>query len=219
MIAASTATFVDPHVSIGQATVYETIALAKKSPMETTLRLAFTGRTSERLSAARAISSASAARSSILPSSCAPEAQALAEQDRAPRPATARHDEARAVGGAGTSVTDTGTAIVSFIEPAPGYAREFNRWYEDDHFPQAVLAGPGVLGGARFVATRACKAVRPPHATLFGDPQRGSYLGVAFVAPGMQAEWDAWVLGRWRRSSPRAGCSRSASTCTPRSTT
>jgi hypothetical protein len=86
-----------------------------------------------------------------------------------------------------------GTAIVSYIEPFPGHARDFNRWYERDHFPSAVLAGPGVLGGARFVATRACKVLRPADATLFGDPARGSYLGVAFVAPGRQAEWDAWV--------------------------
>jgi hypothetical protein len=91
-------------------------------------------------------------------------------------------------------MTDIGTAIVSYIEPEPGYAREFNRWYEDDHFPFAVLAGPGVLGGARFVATRACKAMRPPDGSLFGDPARGSYLGVAFVAPGMQSEWNAWVV-------------------------
>ena len=53
VIMAADATLVDPHVSIGQATVYETIALAKKSPMESILRLAFTG-THERTSAARA---------------------------------------------------------------------------------------------------------------------------------------------------------------------
>src|SRR5207253_9922054 len=53
VIASSAATFVDPHVSVGQASVYETIALAKKSPMESVLRMAFTGR-HERLSAARA---------------------------------------------------------------------------------------------------------------------------------------------------------------------
>lgn len=47
------ATLVDPHVSIGQATVFETIGLAKKSPMEPVLRLAFTG-TAERMPAARA---------------------------------------------------------------------------------------------------------------------------------------------------------------------
>jgi len=85
-----------------------------------------------------------------------------------------------------------GTAIVSYIEPAPGHAAAFNRWYERDHFPATVLAGPGVFAGARFVATRACKALRPA-GTLFGDPARGSYLAVAWVLPGKQAEWDAWV--------------------------
>jgi enoyl-CoA hydratase/carnithine racemase len=53
VLMSTTATLVDPHVSIGQATVYETIALAKKSPMEPVLRLAFTG-ASERVSAERA---------------------------------------------------------------------------------------------------------------------------------------------------------------------
>jgi len=53
VIAASTAEFLDPHVSVGQASVYETIALAKKSPMEAVLRMAFTGRY-ERVSAGRA---------------------------------------------------------------------------------------------------------------------------------------------------------------------
>src|SRR4029077_9735357 len=53
VIAATTATFLDPHVSVGQASVYETIALAKKSPVEAILRMALIGR-HERLSAARA---------------------------------------------------------------------------------------------------------------------------------------------------------------------
>jgi enoyl-CoA hydratase/carnithine racemase len=53
VIASSSATFVDPHVSLGQASVYETIALAKKSPMESVLRLALVGRY-ERMPAARA---------------------------------------------------------------------------------------------------------------------------------------------------------------------
>lgn len=54
VIAASNATFLDPHVSVGQASVYETIALAKKSRMEAVLRMAFTGR-HERVSAQRAL--------------------------------------------------------------------------------------------------------------------------------------------------------------------
>jgi hypothetical protein len=92
-------------------------------------------------------------------------------------------------------VIEIGTAIVSYIEPHPGQARAFNTWYERDHFPATVLAGPGVFSGARFVATAECKKLRPSTGRLFGDPARGSYLAVAWVLPGRQAEWDAWVDG------------------------
>lgn len=82
-----------------------------------------------------------------------------------------------------------GTAIVSYMEPERGYEREFNAWYERDHFIATVRAGPGVFASGRFVATRACKERR--QGTFFGD--RGSYLSIAWVLPGKQAEWDAWV--------------------------
>ena len=52
-IAADTATFVDPHVSIGQVVAFEGIALARQSPMETILRMALVGR-HERIDAERA---------------------------------------------------------------------------------------------------------------------------------------------------------------------
>jgi enoyl-CoA hydratase/carnithine racemase len=54
VIASANAEFLDPHVSVGQASVYETIALAKKSPVEAVLRMAFTGRY-ERMPARRAL--------------------------------------------------------------------------------------------------------------------------------------------------------------------
>jgi enoyl-CoA hydratase/carnithine racemase len=53
VIASSDATFLDPHVSVGQVSAYETIALARKSPMEPITRMALTGR-HERVTAARA---------------------------------------------------------------------------------------------------------------------------------------------------------------------
>ena len=53
VIAASTATFLDPHVSIGQVSAYEVIALVRKSPMEPIVRMALAGR-HERISADRA---------------------------------------------------------------------------------------------------------------------------------------------------------------------
>jgi enoyl-CoA hydratase/carnithine racemase len=53
VIAASDATFIDPHVSVGQASAFEVIALARKSPMETITRMALAGR-HERIGVERA---------------------------------------------------------------------------------------------------------------------------------------------------------------------
>ena len=53
VIAAEGATFLDPHVSVGQVSAYESIGLVKKSPMETVLRMALGGR-HERIDARRA---------------------------------------------------------------------------------------------------------------------------------------------------------------------
>jgi enoyl-CoA hydratase/carnithine racemase len=53
VIASSNATFLDPHVSIGQVTAYEVIALARKSPMESITRMALVG-SHERVDARRA---------------------------------------------------------------------------------------------------------------------------------------------------------------------
>ncbi|SEP20076.1 enoyl-CoA hydratase/isomerase family protein [Trujillonella endophytica] len=52
-IAASNATFLDPHVSVGQVTAIEAIGLAKKIPFEAVMRMALVGR-HERMSAQRA---------------------------------------------------------------------------------------------------------------------------------------------------------------------
>jgi hypothetical protein len=97
-----------------------------------------------------------------------------------------------------------GTAIVAYIEPRAGREREFNRWYERDHFYAATMAGPGVFAGARWVATRACKDVRPAH-DLFGDPRRGSYLATYWVLPGMQSTWDEWVEQQMQALSAEGG--------------
>jgi len=53
VLASSDATFLDPHVSIGQVAAYEAIALVRKSPMEAITRMALTGR-HERITAERA---------------------------------------------------------------------------------------------------------------------------------------------------------------------
>ncbi|MCV7089129.1 enoyl-CoA hydratase/isomerase family protein [Mycobacterium interjectum] len=53
VIAAEEASFVDPHVSLGQAVAYEAITLLRKSPMEAITRMALSGR-GEHISAKRA---------------------------------------------------------------------------------------------------------------------------------------------------------------------
>lgn len=53
VIAAERASFVDPHVSVGQAVAYEAITLLRKSPMEAIARMTLSGK-GERISAQRA---------------------------------------------------------------------------------------------------------------------------------------------------------------------
>jgi hypothetical protein len=92
-------------------------------------------------------------------------------------------------------VTELATALVALIEPHAGQAVAFNRWYERDHFYSAVMAGPGVISGARWVATRAAKAARIGNG-LFGDPAGSSFLATYWLEAGGQARWDDWVPGR-----------------------
>ena len=79
VIASSDATFVDPHVSIGQVSAYETIGLARKSPMEAITRMALVGR-HERMTAQRAYELGILSHVVDPPGALRDEAQALAEK-------------------------------------------------------------------------------------------------------------------------------------------
>jgi enoyl-CoA hydratase/carnithine racemase len=89
VIAASNATFLDPHVSIGQVTAYEAIALVRKSPMEAILRMALTGRY-ERITAARAYELGVLSQVVDPPERLRDEAQKLAETIAKNSPAAMR---------------------------------------------------------------------------------------------------------------------------------
>jgi hypothetical protein len=99
-----------------------------------------------------------------------------------------------------TEYVTVGTAVVAYIEPHEGMARAFNDWYERDHFYAAAMAGPGCYAGARWVATRDCKEMRPAGG-LFGDKAAGSYFTTYWLLPGRQEEWDEWI-GREYASMP-----------------
>lgn len=79
VIAASDATFFDPHVSIGQVTAYEAIGLARKAPFEAIMRMALVGRY-EHLDARRARQLGIVSQVVDPPTALRPVAQDLAER-------------------------------------------------------------------------------------------------------------------------------------------
>jgi enoyl-CoA hydratase/carnithine racemase len=79
VLASSNATFVDPHVSIGQVSAYEVIGLARRIPFEAVLRMALVGR-HERISAGRALELGMVSQVVEPPERLGDEAQALAEK-------------------------------------------------------------------------------------------------------------------------------------------
>jgi enoyl-CoA hydratase/carnithine racemase len=79
VIAAAGATFVDPHVSVGQVTAYEAIGLLRKMPVEAVMRMALVGR-HERISAERALQLGMISQVVDPPERLREEAQELAER-------------------------------------------------------------------------------------------------------------------------------------------
>ncbi len=93
VIAASDATFFDPHVSVGQVVAIEAIGLIKKMPAEAVFRMAFLGR-HERLSAQRAYELGMISQIVDPPDALRDEAQALAEKIARNSPAAMRATKA-----------------------------------------------------------------------------------------------------------------------------
>ena len=79
VLAASDATFFDPHVSVGQVVSIEAIGLMRKMPVEAVMRMAFVGR-HERMSAQRAYELGMVSQVVDPPERLREEAQALAEK-------------------------------------------------------------------------------------------------------------------------------------------
>jgi enoyl-CoA hydratase len=105
VIAASSASFVDPHVSLGQVTAFEAIALARKSPMESILRMALVGR-HERITAQRAYELGILSQVVDPPDGLRAEAQALAETIARNSPAAMRASKKALWGALELGLTD-----------------------------------------------------------------------------------------------------------------
>jgi enoyl-CoA hydratase len=89
VIAASDATFFDPHVTVGQVTAIEVIGLARKMPFEAVMRMALVGG-HERMSAERAFQLGMVSQLVDPPDRLLEEAQQLAEKIARNSPAALR---------------------------------------------------------------------------------------------------------------------------------
>lgn len=86
-----------------------------------------------------------------------------------------------------------GGALITLVEPHPGFEAAYNRWYEDDHFYSGAMAGPWVFAGRRFVATRALRSRRAAVESPIAAPaDSGCYLSVYWMTAGQEAAAERW---------------------------
>lgn len=87
-----------------------------------------------------------------------------------------------------------GGALITLVEPHAGRRADYNRWYEDDHFYVAGMAGPFAVAGRRFESPAALTRVRLRSASgeqsLF---DRGSYLSVFGILAGHVGDYQRWA--------------------------
>lgn len=88
-----------------------------------------------------------------------------------------------------------GSLLFTLVDPERGHERDYNRWYERDHFYAGCMIGPWQFAGARFVATREEKSrVRRGPNEVVGVGGRGSYAGIYWVLDGHHDAWNRWAV-------------------------
>ncbi|MET7477218.1 hypothetical protein ABZT17_23005 [Streptomyces sp. NPDC005648] len=91
---------------------------------------------------------------------------------------------------------DLGHALITMVEPHPGHERQYNRWYEDDHFIAGAMAMPWMYAGRRWVATRDLQLLRYPETSAVAQPvTAGCYISVYWMTAGRYADHMRWTVG------------------------
>ncbi|MCP1470310.1 hypothetical protein J3E64_001998 [Sphingobium sp. OAS761] len=85
-----------------------------------------------------------------------------------------------------------GSLLFTMVEPRPGHAVAYNRWYERDHFYSGCMIGEYTVSGGRYVATKAEKAKRFGSGSM--DLSKGSYLALYWILDEHHQDWDAWAV-------------------------
>jgi hypothetical protein len=86
-----------------------------------------------------------------------------------------------------------GGALITLVEPHPGFEAAYNRWYEDDHFYSGAMAGPWVFSGRRFVATSDLRSQRAPvRSPVAKVADSGCYLSLYWITAGQEESAERW---------------------------
>ena len=76
----------------------------------------------------------------------------------------------------------TGSMLFTMVDPHKGHEKDYNRWYERDHFYGGCMTGPFLFAGSRWVATRPLKDLRFPADSPIAKPiDAGSYVSIYWV--------------------------------------
>ena len=149
VIAASDASFLDPHVSVGQVSAYELIGMARRVPFEAVLRMALVGR-HERVSAQRALALGMISQVVDPPDTLRQEAQSLAEKIARNSPAAMAATKRALWGALEQGLTDACRAGAEELVSMWGHPDQLEGPLAFAEKREPVWAGPtgqGVAGG------------------------------------------------------------------------
>ncbi|MFI5623385.1 hypothetical protein ACIA03_07960 [Nocardioides sp. NPDC051685] len=86
-----------------------------------------------------------------------------------------------------------GAMLLNIADPEPGWGREYNRWYEDDHFFHGAMMAPWVFAGRRWVAPATLRGLQYSRTGgVFDPPGSGRYAGTYWIAPDHLNDYLAW---------------------------
>ena len=105
------------------------------------------------------------------------------------------------VEGVGDYPVKVGSMLLTLVDPAKGYERAYNRWYERDHYYAGCLVGPWLFAGSRWVAPRTLKDRRWPAESIVARPvDAGSYVAIYWVEQGHHVDhFEEWAVPQVRK--------------------
>jgi hypothetical protein len=98
---------------------------------------------------------------------------------------------------------EIGSALITMVEPHEGHDREYNRWYEDDHFYSGAMAMPWMFSGRRWVAPKSLQALRYPADSAIAQPlDAGKYIATYWITEGRYDDHMRWTVATNQRLLP-----------------